>query len=602
MSGLNKTPSKTGARRRAAAILTVGATLAGTGALLSPGVSSASSHREAPFVASDPAIDNTDVYAFTSPDNPDTATIIANWAPFSEPGGGPNFFPWATDAAYDINIDNNGDAKPDLTYRWTFKDVDKRGTTQHGDKVGGTFLYNDGPVTSLTDENLLFRQTYNLDLIGYAANGTINATTPILKDVPVAPSNVGKASIPDYAAPSQGGRQGRARSARPASGSSYVGQADDPFFLDLRVFDLLYGADLSEAGFDTLKNFNVNTIAFQIPKTAIAGGASVDRQPGRGHLVDRPAAPPSARWRRPTPADPQVTNSGNLAQVSRLGAPLVNEVVVPAQLKDYFNRSTPDKDGQFLGKVTDPELPYLIQNIYKVPNPNGTPKGKDRPDLVAAFLTGIDGINATSMNKNNANPAPAEYLRLNLGTPVTAKPNRLGAVGGDVQGFPNGRRLTDDVIDIALQVVEGVLVPDQDPAVKKAVSGLGDGVNANDKAFLSTFPYIADPWSGSSVHAGASPVRFTQKLTSNRTGRLQASVEGITPAQPGSKVVLYRKNANGSEQALISRSVSSDGTSVAPFDLSIRRGSTVTLFFKVYANDGSSVTTSEGVPTAVTIQ
>ncbi len=592
--------SKSGARRRAAAILTVGATLAGTGALLAPGISSASSHREAPFVANDPAIDNTDVYAFTSPDKPDTATIIANWAPFSEPGGGPNFFPWANDAAYDIHIDNNGDAKPDLTYRWTFKDVDKRGTTNHGDKVGGTFLYNDGPVTSLTDENLLFRQTYDLNLLGYAADGTVNATTPILKDIPVAPSNVGKASIPDYAAlRAEAVKAGTFLTA--GGGKSYVGQADDSFFLDLRVFDLLYGADLSEAGFDTLKNFNVNSIAFQIPKAAIAGGASVADNPVVGiwsttsRFTVRTLAKTNA-------SGAQVTNSGELAQVSRLGAPLVNEVVVPAQLKDYFNRSTPDKDGQFLGKVTDPELPYLIQNIYKIPNPNGTPKGKDRPDLVAAFLTGIDGINATSMNKNNANPAPAEYLRLNLGTAVTAKPNRLGAVGGDVQGFPNGRRLADDVIDIALQVVEGVLVPDQDPAVKKAVSGLGDGVNANDKKFLSSFPYIADPWSGSNVHAGAQPVRFTQNLRSVEKGQLLASVTNVFPAQPGGKVVLFRKNANGTEQALVSRPLTGDGTSIDPLKLFVRQTSTVTLFFKVYANDGSSVTSSEGVPTAVTIR
>ena len=587
-------PSRHTARRRAAAVFTVGATLAGAGALLGPGTSGASSHREAPFVANDPAIDNTDVYAFTSPDNPDTATLIANWAPFSEPAGGPNFFPWATDAAYDINIDNNGDAKPDITYRWTFRNIDKRGTTQHGDKVGGTFLYNDGPVTSLTDPNLLFRQVYDLVELNYTPQGAIAGSTPILTGAPVVPSNLGKASIPNYAA-LRAEAVGAGQIAN-NKGQSYVGQADDSFFLDLRVFDLLYGGNFKEAGFDTLKNFNVNTIALQIPKYDLAGGSDVTNNPVIG--VWSTTSRDTVRTLAATNSgSAQSTGSGPLAQVSRLGNPLVNEVVVPAQLKDYFNRSTPDKDGQFLGKVTDPELPYLIKSIYGVPNPNGTPKGMNRPDLVAAFLTGIDGLNATKMNKNNANPAPAEYLRLNLSTPVNFRPNRLGAVGGDVQGFPNGRRLTDDVLDIALQAVEGVLVPDQDPAVKKAVSGLGDGVNANDKAFLPFFPYIADPWSGSQPHVGQQPVSFSQSIVSDRVGSVLASVSKVSPAQPGGFAVLY----SGS-RALVTRQLNSTGTGVAPFRFSQPSGSTPTLYWKVFTPADSAAGSNAGVPTAVRIK
>ena len=587
-------------RRRVAAALTVGATLASSAALLGPGTSSASSHREAPFVASDPAIDNTDVYAFTSPDKTDTATIIANWAPFSEPAGGPNFFPWATDAAYDINVDNNGDAKADLVYRWTFKDVDKRGTTQHGDTVGGTFLYNDGPVTSLTDSHLLFRQTYDLNVLALDANGAVTSTTPLLTDAPVTPSNLGSASIPDYgklrAEAVQAGAIGGG-----AGGQSYVGQADDPFFLDLRVFDLLYGTNFKESGFDTLKNFNVNTIALQVPKTLIAGGGNVTDNPVVGiwsttsRYTTRTLAATNAGGN-------QTTSTGELAQVSRLGNPLVNEVVVPAQLKDYFNRSTPDKDAQYLKKVTDPELPYLIQNIYKVPNPNGTAQGKDRPDLVAAFLTGINGINATSINKNNTSPAPAEYLRLNLSTPVTAQPNRLGAVGGDVQGFPNGRRLGDDIIDIALQVVEGVLVPDQDAAVKKAVSGLGDGVNANDKRFLGSFPYIADPWSGSDPHVGQTPVSFTQRIESDRRGSVALSVSNVSPAQPGGYATLYRRNANGTVSALRTVPLYSEGLSSGTFRINLASGSKVTLFFKVFTPKGSALGSNSGVPTTISVR
>ena len=587
-------------RRRVAAALTAGATLAGSAALLGPGTSSASSHREAPFVASDPAIDNTDVYAFTSPDKPDTATIIANWAPFSEPAGGPNFFPWATDAAYDINVDNNGDAKPDLVYRWTFKDVDNRGTAKHGDTVGGTFLYNDGPVNSLTDSHLLFRQTYDLNVLALDGTGAVTSTTPLLTDAPVTPSNLGAASIPDYSKLRDEAVQAGAIGGG-AGGQSYVGQADDPFFLDLRVFDLLYGANFKESGFDTLKNFNVNTIALQVPKTLIAGGGDVTNNPVVGiwsttsRYTTRTLAATNA-------GGAQTTSTGALAQVSRLGNPLVNEVVVPAQLKDYFNRSTPDKDAQYLKKVTDPELPYLIEGIYGVPNPNKTAQGKDRPDLVAAFLTGISGLNATSLNKNNTSPAPAEYLRLNLSTPVTAKPNRLGAVGGDAQGFPNGRRLGDDIIDIALQVVEGVLVPDQDAGVKKAVSGLGDGVDANDKPFLGSFPYIANPWSGSDPHVGQSPVKFSQRIESDRRGSVVVSVSNVAPAQPGSFATLYRVNPTGTVQALRSIPLNAAGTASGAYRLSVTSGSRVTFFFKVFTNRGSAAGMNAGVPTTISVR
>ncbi len=593
--------TRTRARRRALAVITIGATVASGSALFGPGISTASSHREAPFVANDPAIDNTDVYAFTSPDKPTTATLIANWAPFSDPAGGPNFFPWATDAKYDIHVDNNGDAKPDLTYRWTFSDIDKRGTTQHGDEVGGTFLYNDGPVTSLTDPNLLFRQTYDLDVLTYAANGDVAATTPLLNDAPAAPSNVGRASMPNYAALRAEAVRG-GQIAGGAGGQSYAGQADDPFFLDLRVFDLLYGADkFKESGYDTLKEYNVNTIALQVPKTALAGGGNVTDNPVVGiwsttsRTVTRTLAATNA-------GGAQSVSTGAEAQVSRLGNPLVNEVVVPANLKDYFNRSTPDKDVQFLKKVTDPELPYLVELIYKVPNPNKTPMGKNRPDLVAAFLTGIAGINATSMNKNNANPAPAEYLRLNLSTPVTAKPNRLGAAGGDVQGFPNGRRLADDVLDIALQVTEGLLVKDQDPAIKAAVSKLGDGVNANEKRFFSAFPYIADAHSGSDPRVGQNPVKFKQNFVSDRVGSVLASVSGVTPAQPGSLVQLLRMNPSGVMQVITTTRLNAAGTATVPQRLFISSGSTVTLSYRVITNPISAAGTNVGVPTAFRVR
>ncbi len=178
-------PSRPSVRTRAAVILTAAATLAGGAALLGPGTSSASSHREAPYISSDPAVDNTDTYAFVNPDNANMATLIANVSPFQDPAGGPNYFPFATDARYNINVDNNGDAVPDLTFRWTFKDIDKRGAAQHGNKGGASFLYADGPVTSLDDANLLFRQSYSVEVIANPTSSTPTATT-LIADAPVA--------------------------------------------------------------------------------------------------------------------------------------------------------------------------------------------------------------------------------------------------------------------------------------------------------------------------------------------------------------------------------------------------------------------------------
>ncbi len=596
---------RTPARRRALAVLTAGATVATGAAFLAPGTSSASSHREAPYIAGDPAVDNTDTYAFVSPDKSSTATLIGNWAPFSDPAGGPNFFPWATDAQYNINIDNNGDAKPDIIYRWTFKDVDKRGQN------GGSFLYNNGKVTTLEDVNLLFRQTYTLVEIKGASTATPTTTT-LLTDIPVAPSNVGAASIPSYA---------NLRTEAVSRGTfdsglshSYVGQADDSFFLDLRIFDLLYGGKIkstgfAESGYDTLSNYNVNTIALQVPKTDLSDGAvatnpvvgvwsTTDRQSVRT-LAATNSAPTTSVSRSSDTALPNIEPS--YVQVSRLGVPLVNEAVVPANLKDFFNRSTPDKDGQFLGKVTNPEVPILVEGIYGVPNPNKLSGSAQRPDLVKAFLTGLPGLNATSMNANNASPAPAEYLRLNLNIAPTASPKRLGALAGDNAGFPNGRRLTDDVVDIALQVLEGVLIKNQDPGVKAAVKGLGDGVNTNDHAFLKIFPYIADPNSGSNPNPGQSPVTLRQSLYSGG-GFVAAQAQRISPRQPGARITLSELRDDGSIFIRSDTILTGDGVNgpVTTFQVGARK--IVRLFYTVYPVAGSPNSPGPSSPTTIVVR
>jgi hypothetical protein len=500
---------------RASAVALTGSALAfgGSLALLGPSISSASSHREAPLTAADPQADNTDTYAFVSPDKAGSVTLIANWIPFEEPAGGPNFYPFSPDAHYNIKVDTNGDSLPDVTYQWQFKTIDLRGTS--------TFLYNNGPVTSLTDPNLLFRQTYTLTKI---AGGK---STVLVSGANVAPSNVGAASMPNYAMLRQ-----QAITGVKGGGKTFAGQADDPFFLDLRVFDLLYGANLSEAGHDTLSGYNVNSVALQVPKSAL--GLSKDGIIGVWSTTDRPSL-------RVTRTNGTQSYSGRYVQVSRLGSPLVNEVVVPTGLKDAFNALPPDKDHTVqavVDRVTNPEVPRLIQSIYGIPAPK-TP----RNDLVAIFLTGLKGLNQPTGVK------PAEMLRLNTTIMPTASPNRLGVLAGDNAGFPNGRRLGDDVVDIELQALEGAVTVDATgaPTGVNLVQPLaaGDGVNVNDVAFGGSFPYVALPHSGSTVRpssatAAAAPVG-TRASGSNNPPLLPGVAGGLGILLAGLGVLLFRR-------------------------------------------------------------
>ena len=479
---LRRKPAGIGRRKSAAVLLALstavaGAALAGPGA----GVGQASSHREAPLIASDPQVDNTDLYAFSSPDKSDTVTLVANWYPFQEPNGGPNFYPFATDAHYDINIDSQGTGKPDLTYRWTFRNEDRR-----DDK---TFLYNNGVVNNLTDPTLLFRQHYTLQEIRAG-----HRPVTLVDDAIAAPSNVGRASMPDY-----GRLRYQATRRLPGGGQTVASQAADPFFLDLRVFDLLYGGNLSETGHNTLNGYNVNTLAIQVPKSALAYRGNAKRNPvvGVWSTTER-------RTMRLSPG--KSTPTGPYVQVSRLGNPLINEVIVPAGQKNAFNALPPSEDHnrpKLVAKVLYPEVPKLIQSIYGIPAP-ATP----RRDLQEIFLTGIakatGGPLAVDLNSQLLNKdidrrrfVPAEELRLNMSTPVTANPNRLGVLAGDFQGFPNGRRMGDDVIDIALQVLEGAT-----PGHLIQALAAGDGVNGPGRSFTRSFPYIALPFTNAVNQAG----------------------------------------------------------------------------------------------------
>jgi hypothetical protein len=433
---------------------------------LAPRSGEASSHREAPLVSADPQVDNTDVYAFVSPDDESAVTLVSNWIPFEEPAGGPNFYAFAEGVRYNINVSNDGDALPELIYRWTFKNHYRNPKT---------FLYNTGAVTALDDPDLNFYQTYDLrkKIPGRPARTLIN-------DEMVAPNNVGAASMPDFAALSD------AAITSFGGSKSWVGQADDPFFLDLRVFDLLYGGNLSEVGDDTLKGFNTHSMVLQVPKTELAKAGNVESNSVIG--VWSTAARRSTRIQRNNGSQ---SFAGKWVQLSRLGMPLVNEVVVPVGSKDYFNGSQPRNDAQFLAAVQDPELPHLMEAVYGIPAPDSDPNtaGIQRADLIQVFLTGVTGLNqpagvkASEMLRLNMNIAPCEQ--------GCAEHSALGVIGGDNAGFPNGRRLADDIIDIALQVVEGELIGN--------ANDLGDGVGANDVSFRSSFPYLAHPHSGSNA-------------------------------------------------------------------------------------------------------
>ena len=436
---------------------------------LAPLTGVASSHREAPLVSADPQIDTTDVWAFVSEDRPDTVTLIASWIPFEEPAGGPNFYAWGDGVRYDLNIDNDHDAKPDLTYRWLFASHYRN---------PNTFLFNTGPVTSLDDPDLNFYQTYDLIRV----NRDTGKQRRLVNDAPSAPSNVGAASMPNYnsalfdAATEEFGS---------APSKTWAGQSDDAFFLDLRVFDLLYGANLTEVGDDTLAGFNVNTLALQVPKTDLALSGDAEANPIIGIW--------STTSRRSTTIqsnDGSQKDQGKFVQVSRLGMPLVNEVVIPVGLKDYFNSSKPSADGAALPLVQDPELPHLLNAVYgtAIPDSDANTPGIQRADLISVFLTGVDKLN---MPKDGT---PSEMIRLNMSIPpCSSKCSRLGVLGGDIAGFPNGRRLSDDIIDESLRVVLGVLLPNH----QAIADTIGDGVDANDVSFNTQFPYVAYPHSGS---------------------------------------------------------------------------------------------------------
>jgi len=397
----------------------------------------ASSHREAPAIAEDQYVDNTDVYAFISPQSPDRLVLVADYVPLLLPASGPNYYKFSTNARYEVHIDNDGDAMDDITYRWEFKDSIKN---------GNTFLYNTGTIELLADPDLNVTQTYDL----WKINDKTGARTKIIADAPVAPWNVGKNSYP-------GGYEPIALQAVTTKNgvTSFAGPRDEPFFVDLHVFDLL-----GVGGAPTTNGVNVMSLVLEVPITDVAKDgkrpAAGDKSPSSVVGIHASASRPQVRILRRTRDQ---DDYGNMIQVSRLGWPLINEVIIPLRDKDKYNRSQPVDDVKnFGGYILDPEVNKLLTGVLKL---NCTPTAVGgRTDIV-----GLLSPNGT---------AAADLLRINITADQTVANSK----------FPNGRALTDDVTDTLLTVAcnNGQTIADQ--------------VNANDKPFTTTFPYLASPASG----------------------------------------------------------------------------------------------------------
>ncbi len=433
----------------------------------------ASSHREAPLITEDPVADLTDVYAFVSPEDTSMVTLVMNVNPFEEPAGGPNFHKFGDDVRYRFNIDVNGDAKEDFKYDFRFSTKVKN---------PATFLYNTGQVTSLDDADLNVIQTYSVT----EADGTRGKDSTLGKNIPVAPANVGERSTPNYEA----NLAAPAVTSLPGGIKVFAGPRDDPFFVDLgKIFDLgslgpFLPAHLipsaAKPGEDYVAGKNVHTIALQIP---VAHFTEKYGDPVIGVWATTYRRGSDIRYGDSGERKGGKNDGGNWVQVSRLGMPLVNEVVIPIGMKDKFNASEPRNDIQFAASVLNPELANLMPVLYPVPGfqvPTSVDAGLGlggREDIATIFLTGIPGV-----NKSGLFSAPSEMVRLNTAT---------------ASGFPNGRLLTDDVTDVELRALAGGIGFPGTEAFNVAPNNvLGDDVSVNDKPFSATFPYVAGPWSG----------------------------------------------------------------------------------------------------------
>jgi len=463
-----------------------------------PTRSLASSHREAPLIVADPLADNTDTYAFrsTEPGRSGFVTLIANWIPFQEPSGGPHFYKFDDTVLYEIYIDNTGDGVEDITYQFRFKTRFVNGDSVLGMAAPNQAFAGTGGIepliTSLDDPDYNEPQTYSVTRIDRhtGKSGKVLASGLIMP-----PSNIGERTTPNYeAALAQ-----PAIYALPNGGRVFAGQRDEGFYIDVGgVFDTLKLRSITtDGGVDSTAGYNVSTIAIEVPIQELTRSGAVPSGPTSADAVIGVWAVSSRqkisvlRSAFDDDGDEPLT-VGPYQQVSRLGSPLVNELIIPLKLKDRFNASTPAGDSQFAQFVTNPQLAQLLSAVFGISIPPAP-----RNDLAAIFATGIPINSVTGPNFTTflSDGKPHEMLRLNVAIPPAASPNRLGLLGGDVAGFPNGRRVFDDVVDIALRVVAGG-TPFTPATNVSPNNTLGDGVANNDVPFLTRFPYLGTPQSG----------------------------------------------------------------------------------------------------------
>jgi hypothetical protein len=434
-------------------------------AAIVPTTSLASSHREAPFIATLPQLDATDFYMFNSYETGRSAftMLVADYLPLQDPEGGPNYFKLDPNAVYDIKVVNDGGAVENLTFRFRFKQtLDDNQITVGGQQVSIPLVQNgSADVATPNSPALNVHETYTVSVItGPAATGTeqpINnltlGGTTFYKPV----DNIGMKTISNYIAYANKHVWDIAIPGCATPGRVFVGQRKDPFVVNLgETFDLVnikYPAtelnpDAEYATSDTLAHKNITALMLEVPTTCLTQG--------KGTIIGgfTTSSLPATRVLQ-TPGsglDMAQSASGGFIQVSRLGSPLVNELVIGLKDKDKFNNSQPKDDAQFATYVTNPTLPALLEILFGAAGVKA-PTNFPRTDLVAAFLTGVDGLNKP------ANVVASEMLRLNTAIPAVPGPqqNRLGVLGGDNAGFPNGRRPGDDVVDIELRVAMGVL-------------------------------------------------------------------------------------------------------------------------------------------------
>jgi hypothetical protein len=482
------------------------------------GAALASSHREAPLITQYPAVDNTDVYAFRSyePGRDGYVTLIANYIPLQDAYGGPNYFSMDPDALYEIHVDNNGDGHEDLTFSFKFTNYVRGTPVAAGGLTLPIPLVNSGPVTGQSDTTLNLIQIYTVDVIrGPRRTG---ARQPVLAqsgatqfEKPI--DNIGNKSIPSYASYALAhinniAIPGCTNTNAGTSARVFVGQRKEGFGVNLgEIFDLvniptarIVGSRTGSANATAGKN--VTSIALEVPISCLTAGGD----PVIGVWATASLPPRKANL-------PDSAGVGGYVQMSRLGMPLVNELIIGLPDKDKFNASEPKDDVQFAGYVTNPTLPVLLASLYAsagVQAPNVYP----RSDLVAVFLAGVPNVNQAKT------VTPSEMIRLNTALPVTpaAAQNSLGAAlcfvdgalvlsnpGCDPAGFPNGRRPGDDVVDIALRVMLGYLLPPSAGKPASATLPYTDGVLVESSQFDAAFPYLRPPLPGSPNGANGLP-------------------------------------------------------------------------------------------------